>query len=352
MIKKIAQLVHTLSYGDAISTEVLSIHRVCEELGFESTIYAINEHPKLKNQSRKYTELPPDFSGEVILHYSLGSPLNDLYRQLVKAKRTLIYHNLTPAHFFSAVNPRIVRDINTGLEELPGLLKITDRIISDSQFNAAEIVTYGFQSEVLEIPFDPSRWEMPANPGIAAQIKGDSALHIVHVGRLAPNKKIEELIKTLYVMREHVNRNVRLWLVGIDIDTELYSFSLKRLINFLGLEQEVRLVGCFADSEVRALYENADVYVCLSEHEGYCLPVIEAMHFGLPVITSASSALPQTVGTGGVVVEQSDYLELALLINAIGTDPEFKQKLRQSGFERIKSLSMENFKKNISVLFS
>ena len=352
MKKKIAQLVHTLSYGDAISTEVLSIHRVCQELGWQSQIYAINEHPKLKGQSIKYQELDSSYDGEVILHYSLGSPLNDLYRSLTKAKRNLIYHNLTPAKTFAAVNPRIVRDIESGLRELPELLKISDKIISDSEFNASEITAYGFSSEVLEIPFDPNRWDLPANTGIAAQIKNDPALHIVHVGRLAPNKKIEDLIKTCYVLRENINRNIRLWLVGIDIDTELYSFALKRMINFLGLEQEVRLVGCFADSEVRALYENASVYVCLSEHEGYCLPVIEAMHFGLPVIAYNSSALPQTVASGGIIIDQKDYLQLALLINEVGTNAALKQQLASAGRKRLGSLSMDNFKKKLSEILA
>lgn len=351
-MKTIHQLVHTLSYGDAISCEVLSLKKQFNDLGIKSEVYAINEHPKLKGESIKYTELDVDFDGEVILHYSLGSPLNDLYSKLTKAKRALIYHNLTPPKWFKGTNPRIVRDIEAGVKELPELLKITDRIISDSKYNAKEIEALGFESSVLELPVDPQRWQMESNSGIVSQLQNDPSIHLIHVGRLAPNKCVEDIIKTFYFLHEKVTKDCKLWLVGIDIDTEVYSYSLKRLVNFLGLEDKVKFVGCFADSELKALYENATVYLCMSEHEGFCLPVVEAMRFGLPVLSYASSALPDTVGGGGILFSEKNHLELALLINEIATNPSLKEKLIASGKKRVENLSVEVFKDNVKELFS
>ncbi|MEX0596266.1 MAG: hypothetical protein WD512_07175, partial [Candidatus Paceibacterota bacterium] len=103
----IHQLVHTLSYGDAISGEVLAMQRALQQAGCDSIIYAINEHPKLKGLTVPYTQLDSNFTGQIILHYSLGSPLNNLYRSLSHAKRVLIYHNLTPAKYFADINPRV-----------------------------------------------------------------------------------------------------------------------------------------------------------------------------------------------------------------------------------------------------
>lgn len=344
--KSIHQFVHTLSYGDAISSEVLAIKDFLQEKGYESEIYAINEHPKLKNRSKDYRQFVLDFTGEVILHYSLGSPLNELYKNLNSATRSLIYHNITPAKWYKKVNTRVANDIEQGRKELPELLKITDKIVADSKFNAKEIDELGFQSEVLELALNPERWEEEANLGIAAQLQNDPALHLVHIGRFAPNKCIEDVIKVFYFIRKKLEINAKLWLPGIDIDTEVYSFELKRLVNWLGLYEDVKFVGCFADSEIKALYENATAYLCMSEHEGFCIPLVEAMHFGLPVVAYASSAIPDTLGSGGILVYEKRYPEIALLMQKIYQDRNFRSKLIEAGKKRASELSMENFQKN------
>ena len=348
---KIYQLIHTLSYGDAISNEALVLDRLFKESGFESKIYAINEHPKLKEKTIKYQEFPEDFDGCIILHYSLGSPLNSLYKKLNSAKKFLIYHNLTPAKWFKSINPRVARDIEKGQEELPDLLKISDKIISDSEFNSKEIEKLRFSSFVLSLPFDPVRWEEPANAGIATMLDNNST-HILHVGRIAPNKCLEDLIKTFYCYHEYINKDCFLWLPGIDIDTEVYSYSLKRLVNFLGLEEKVRFVGCFADSEIKALYENATCYLCMSEHEGFCLPIVEAMYFNLPVVSYSGSALADTVGNGGVLFSEKNYLKIALLIEKIAKNADFKSELVKLGQKRIEDFSIQKFKDNALSLFN
>ncbi len=348
--KSIHQLVHTLSYGDAISGEVLAMQRALTQAGCDSKIYAINEHPKLKGLTIPYQQLSSDYDGQIILHYSLGSPLNDLYRSLTKATRVLIYHNLTPAKYYAGINPRVASDIEQGAKELPELLGLSNKIIADSKFNAGELAELGFKAEVLDLPIDPVRWEMETNPGIASLLKNDPVLHLVHVGRFAPNKCIEDIIKVAYLLKEKLKIPLKLWLPGIDIDTEIYSFSLKRLVYFLGLEKEVNFVGCFADSELKALYENSSVYLCMSEHEGFCLPVVEAMHFGLPVIAFASSALPDTIGAGGLLVNEKDHLKIAALVEEVHNNQELRQKLIIAGKERVQSLSFEKFQNNLSKL--
>lgn len=353
--KVVHQLVHTLSYGDAISGEVLALQRVFRSLGVESEIFAINEHPKLKGQSIDYREFIPKlgagFDGSIILHYSLGSPLNTLYRELKSAERILIYHNLTPAHWFEGVNPRIVSDIRQGEAELPELCHISSRLLADSNFNAQELSRFGVSAEVLELPIDPARWDLPTNPGIAAVVRGEPGIHLLHVGRLAPNKRVEDIIKTFYFLHHHFERNSRLWLAGIDIDTELYSFALKELAYELNLAHAINFVGCLDDSELKALYENCSTYICMSEHEGFCLPVVEAMHFGMPVVSFSSSALTETVGSGGILISEKRPAEIAALIQRINTDQALKAKLVQAGKERVKALSFSAFEKRVNDIF-
>lgn len=347
----IHQLVHTLSYGDAISSEVLSLRRVLRESGRESEVFSLHTHPKLEGETKPISEFPRDFTGEVILHYSLGSPLNELYRSLSSASRSIIYHNLTPSSWFLGVNPRIVRDIQDGEKELPELVALSNRVIADSSFNAGELSGYGQEAVVLPLPIDPARWDVEANPGIAKLLAETPGPHLVHVGRFAPNKCLEDIVRSFYFYRHYMAPTSRLWLVGIDIDTELYAFSIRHMIEQLGLREAVEIPGCLADSELRALYEGADLYLCMSEHEGFCLPVIEAMHFGLPVVAYSSSALPETIGDGGVLVERKEPAHLAALYDEILSNETLRQSIVQAGKSRVKALSYQAFAENVEALF-
>lgn len=347
----ICQLVHTLSYGDAISGEVLSLHRCFRSMGLQSEIYAINTHSQYKSIAKDYRNFPQHFSGELILHYSLGSPLNELFRSMQGVTKSLVYHNLTPSRWFEGINPRIVKDIEQGVKELPQLCRIADRIIADSAFNASEIEALGFPVEVLPLPFDPDRWKTPRNDGIYNLLKRDGSLHVLHVGRVAPNKKIEDIIKVFYFLHHHICKKSRLWLCGIDIDTELYSFALKRLVQEFSLEHVVHFTGGVADEEVRAFYEASSVYLCMSEHEGFCLPLVEAMNFGLPVVAYNSSAVPETVGDGGVILSEKRDAETAELIYKIHTDTSFREGLVQSGKKRVNDFSYDQFCRNVQKVF-
>jgi glycosyltransferase involved in cell wall biosynthesis len=349
--KSIHQLVHTLSYGDAISSEVLSFQRVFQECGYESEVYAIHTHPKLAGVSRPLNEFPVDCHGEVILHYSLGSPLNEVYRSLSQARRTIVYHNLTPPHWFEGVNPRIVRDIRSGMKELPELLALSDRILADSTFNACELGELGVHAEVLPLAVDPERWREEANPGIRDLLRATPGPHLLHVGRFAPNKCLQDIVRSFYFFRHHIAPTSRLWLVGIDIDTELYAFSIRHMVEQLGLRDAVEFPGCLADSELRALYEESDLYLCMSEHEGFCLPVVEAMHFGLPVVAYASSALPETIQDGGILVDRKEPAHLAVLYDKILASDKLKNGLIRSGKARVQELSYENFSRRVTELF-
>jgi glycosyltransferase involved in cell wall biosynthesis len=345
------QLLHTLSYGDAISGEVLALARILRDLGFESEVFALNVHPKLKHCAKPASELKSDFSGEVVFHFSLGSPLNDLYRSMANAKRTLLYHNLTPPKWFSRVNPRVTNDIEQGARELPELCRISDRVIADSTFNAEELRPFGVAAEVLPLPMDDEKWGVAANSGIESLLRGEDAIHVMHVGRIAPNKCIEDIIKVFYFLHHKLHRKSRLWLPGIDIDTELYSFSLKRLVQELDLVEVVHFVGCMADSEIKALYQNSSVYLCMSEHEGFCVPIVEAMHFGCPVIAYASSAIPETLGSGGVLVREKRHPEIAELILEIYRNQDLKAGLVEAGKFRATAFTLQEFRTQVEELF-
>jgi len=348
----IHQLVHTLSYGDAISGEVIALQRWFRESGRESEIYALNVHPRYVGAAKDAATFPSDFSGEVVLHYSLGSSLNRLYAGLTRATRSLIYHNITPARWFAGVNPRIVADIERGLAELPELCRLTDRLIADSPFNAGELRALGFDSTVLELPIDTAKWSIPRNQGLFEVAHGEPGVHLLHVGRLAPNKCLEDILRMFWFFHRFVEPRSRLWLVGIDIDTEVYSFALKRLIHELEIDGAVNIVGHLGDDGVKALYEAATVYVCMSEHEGFCLPLVEAMHFGVPVVAFASSAVPETLGGAGVLVREKRHAELAEVVGEVARNGDLRARLIAAGRARVGALGLESFAARVTRLFA
>ncbi|MCB0311242.1 MAG: glycosyltransferase family 4 protein, partial [Bdellovibrionales bacterium] len=197
----------------------------------------------------------------------------------------------------------------------------------------------------------PAKWDVPRNEGIYQLLKNDPAVHVLHVGRLAPNKKIEDIIKVFYYLTKISEAPAKLWLVGHDIDTELYSFALKRLVRELDIVDAVNFVGRRDDTEVRALYEASEIYLCMSEHEGFCCPVIEAMHFGLPVIAYAATALPDTVGDAAILVKEKRYPEIAEIINQLHLDHQLRERLIAAGHQRVAALSFQGFERRVSQIF-
>lgn len=350
-VRSIHQLVHTLSYGDAISNEVLALDRACREWGARSDIVALYTHHRYTGKTRDLGWAQGESPDTLILHYSLGSPLNDLYRASVAREKVLIYHNITPPQWFRAINPRVCRNIEAGIRDLEELCRLSDRIIADSPFNASEIRALGMTAEILPLPIDPARWSVAADEKTISMLQNDTRPHILHIGRIAPNKRLEDMIKILFVLKGTFKKNPLLWLVGIDTDTELYGFALKRMVREFGLEDSVRFTGGLSDEEVRAFYEASSLYLCMSEHEGYCYPVIEAMHFGLPVVAFDAGALSSTVGDGGVLVGTKDPGLLAGLIAELLDNNALRREIVEKGRAQVKEASFERFSQMVEELF-
>ena len=347
---QIDQFVHTLQYGDAISNEALSIKRSLEKLGHKSEIYSVNTHEKLKGIPKKMSDFLGSRDG-LILHYSISSPQNQVYLDQTGLKRFLIYHNLTPPKWFAAYNQRVTADLIKGKEELPNLIKATDVCLADSTFNAKELNEFGAENpQVLPLLIDPHKWDKEANPGILNAIRASNGINLLHVGRLAPNKCIEDIIKAFYFYHHKLDKTSRLWLVGHDTDTEIYSFELRNLIEELRLKEFVFMVGSVSDEELKAFYEACDLYLCMSEHEGFCVPLIEALHFKMPVIAFNSSAIPETLGAAGVLVDKKDPLEIALIIKNIVSDSELKSQFAMQAEIQLKKFSLDVFERNLKSL--
>lgn len=359
---RVFQLIHTLNYGDAISGEALTIKRLLTEQGIVNEIYGLQAHELLKHELRPWSELTANLesssaeSGDerttVVLHYSIGSPLNDLYRSLKGVKRVLIYHNLTPASWFANYNYRVCEDLKSGLLELPELLACSDKLVADSDFNSSELNQLGFSNtSVLPLVLDEQKWDIEENAGIRQILSNTGGKNWLHVGRVAPNKCIEDIIKAFYFYCYKIDKKSRLWLVGHDIDTEIYSFELRRLVAYLQLKENVSFVGAVADCELKAFYRHSDVYLCMSEHEGFCVPLIEAMYFGLPVIAYNSSAIGQTLGDAGVLVESKQPHLIAELTDLVVRDQSLRKEMVEKGAAQAERFGLDSFREKLQLIW-
>jgi len=334
-------MVPNLAFGDAISQQALTLRRLLRAMGVASEIFAEHVDVRLRGEARPHREIRSEAEGgaAVIYHFSIGSELCDLFR-LLPTPRALVYHNITPPHFFHGVNARVAALCARGAEELRALRSHATVAVADSEFNRRDLEALGFErTTVLPIILDPERYR--ARPVAQLErIYRDGHVNFLHVGRLAPNKRLEDVVKVFYFYRRRIQPDSRLFLVGIDTDMEIYSVALRRMIQDLGLSG-VEFVGRVTERELVTYYRLAHVYLCMSEHEGFCAPLVEAMHFGVPVVAYAAGAVPETLGDAGALVVRKDFPEIAELAAVLEEDRTLREEVVARGRARAREFLPE-----------
>ena len=339
---RIDQLVPAYHRGDAIGDEAAFLRRFFISRGFQSEVYRLDCDRGLESESRAFAQFPePDPADITILHFALPSPLTPAFRRL-KSKKMIIYHNVTSPEFFSGYSEEMVRIARLGREELRSLAGTADIALADSAFNARELVDFGFrEARVFPLYVDLAKYERPANEFVRRLFR-DGRTNILFVGRIAPNKKIEDLIKVTFYYKKFISPLVRLVIVGKTSSLPAYYHSLVRLADeFLLAPEEIRFTGHLPDDEMFALYRAADVFLSLSEHEGFCLPLIESLVFDLPVIAYDSTAVPDTLGGAGILVREKRPDRVAELVDLVARDPELRESIIHGQRERLKEFQAQ-----------
>lgn len=319
--------------GDAITEHAFLLQRWLQEDGFLSEIYAESIHPALERQVKPYGEYRPSQPGElIILHHSIGADLVD-YLLNAGVRFLLIYHNITPSTFFEPLDPQLVVSLRRGREQLNHLRDRTVLALGVSAFNEAELREVGYaHTGVLPIVLDASRYNLPLNPDLLSCYR-DGSPNLLFVGRLVPNKRQEDLIKLLCFYRR-IEPSARLLLVGPPW-LPGYAQWLEELVKELGLERAVVFAGYVPQRDLVTYYRLADVYVSMSEHEGFGKPLIESMYLGVPVVAYASVAVPETMGGAGILFHRKDYEALAELIDIVIKDRVLRERLITRQRERV-----------------
>ncbi|WP_440960896.1 glycosyltransferase family 4 protein [Paenibacillus nitricinens] len=344
----INQILPTLSYGDAVSNSAVNIMKILRDMGIESNIYAQNIHPKMERYAKKASLCPKDQT--IIYHLSTGS---DLAYEIpsFKKKKILVYHNVTPAHFFVGYSGVLKKLCEEGREQLAFLSNYIDLAIADSEFNRLELEVLNYKNTFTSsIIINYEDYTTKSDFKKFPIDKKDENINILFVGRIAPNKKQEDIIKSFYYYRNYINKSSKLSLVGSYEGMDRYYRELQKLVQHLKLEDSVNITGHIPFNDILNYYNHSDLFLCMSEHEGFCVPIIEAMYFDLPIVAYKSTAVTETLGNGGIVTLEKNHKEIAELMNVILKDEELKSKIhhnQRNQLQKYSKTSAEDQFKNI-----
>ncbi len=324
---RVHQVLASLGYGDAIGNEVLGIQRALVAAGYESDIIVEASDERLRHLTVDYRDAIDDVGDDDLLihHFSIGSRASRTAFAL-PCRMLLVYHNITPPEYFLGVHPWLARQCFHGRRELLAYRDRVELAAGDSPFNKRELDTLGFpRTAVLPVVPDFSHLAATPDPRIFAAYDDDRT-NVLFVGRLIPNKRPDQVIRAFHAYQRLCDPGARLLLAGSYTQFESYLAQLHALIARLGV-RDVHILGQVRNEELTALYDVADLFLCASEHEGFCVPIIEAFYKRVPVLAYASTAVPETMDGGGLLFDTRDPIDIAALMEAVASDEGLEARL-------------------------
>lgn len=326
--RAIHQVLAALAYGDAIGNEAIAIQKCLRTLGVESEIFAEKVHPKMASFARPLSEYEAAASVETLclFHFSIGSAASSLVYQRSEPL-VCIYHNITPAEFFVPFHQHLAGLCHHGKRELEAFARRSVLGLGDSEFNRKELEAAGFTpTGVLPIVVDWSRYDEAPSQVMLQRLSGFEGPTVLFVGRIVPNKKVEDVLTSFAAYQRHHRPDSRLVLVGDTTGHERYLRRLLELTRSLRL-RNVIFTGQVLQADLIAAYRSAQAFLCLSEHEGFCVPLLEAMRFSLPVVAYDAAAVSETMDGGGVLLDDKDPRVVAEALDMVLTDDGFRQRV-------------------------
>lgn len=333
---RIDQWVPALHRGDAIGDSARLMRDAFRAWGHDADVYALELDPDLEGDGRRFSQWraggPKDV---VILHYALPSPLTTALREH-RGQRVLLHHNITPPEFFLGWDEELARICRIGREELKTLVGHVDLGLADSEFNRQELEALGFsRTGVLPIYLDFRRYREAPNPALRRMLE-DGRTNLLFVGRVVPNKRHDDLIRLASYWKRFISPDVRLVLVGKLPRRREYMDSLQSLFYEEGFSPaEVLFTGHVAHDDLLASYAASQVFVSMSEHEGFGVPLVESMLMRVPVLAYRCTAIGDTLGPAGVQFQEKRLAEMAETAHLLATDPALRDRVLQGQDRRL-----------------
>ena len=341
--RRVHQLLAALSYGDAIGNEALAIQAHLRRAGFESDIFAERVHPRMARLARPLWEYRDVSSPDTVclFHFSIGSAASRLIWS-APDRLVSIYHNITPARWFMGFHGHLARLCHHGRRELLAFVPRTELALGDSEYNRQELEAAGYaKTGVLPIVHDLDTLRRPLSP-VVRRFFADGRTNILFVGRMIPNKKIDDLVRVFAVYQRYIDPRSRLLLVGDHRGHERYLDRVQELVRDFRVD-EVIFTGHVDDDELVAYYAVADVFLCLSEHEGYCVPLVEAMDRGVPVAAYDAGAVAETLRGGGVLLKEKEPEVVAELLRLLVADAGLRRAVLATQERAVAELRATDF---------
>jgi len=349
----INQWVPAAHRGDAIGDSARRMRGMLRGQGHASDIFALTIDDNLRGDVRPFAD-PEATRGDVtIFHFALPSPMTSAFARLGGA-RVLQYHNITPAAFFAPYSPGLFRLASIGRQELASLVGHVDLALGDSEFNRRELEELGFApTGVLPIAVDTGRITgAPRRPALE-KILGDGLINILFVGRIVPNKRIDDHVRLAEVYKRYVDSYYRFIFVGRYDGVPAYYAQVRALIaEYRMLPDRFWFTGPVPDEDLAAFYRWADAYVSLSEHEGFCVPLIEAMAADVPVLAYAAGAVPETLGGAGLLLAPKDLEVAAEMLGLLVYDRPVRARVLDGQRTRLKDFAPERIEAQLTAALS
>lgn len=335
---RVIQLVSCLNFGDAVGNEVVAFKKFLRENGYVTEIFTECMSSKLPSDTAVNFRKMPVFDEDdiVIYHFASQCSLFDSVKQL-KCKVILRYHNVTPPEFFSGYDENAVIACSNGLSQARELKPYIDYCLPVSEFNKTDLMNMGYTCPMTVLPILIRFSDYDQTPdNEVIQRYSDGIKNILFVGRMAPNKKVEDVISAFSAYKDKYDPSARLFLVGSYNENDGYFRKLRDHIEKLGVK-DVIFPGHISFAAILAYYSIADVFLCMSEHEGFCVPLVEAMRFKTPIVAYKSTAIPSTLNGSGILLNSKDFDKAADAVHeAVGKS---KDKLIEGQDNRLKDFA-------------
>ena len=321
--KRVDQVLEGFDDGDAISDYARCIRQRLQDAGFQSNLYAVNLAPGVED-ARRLEARSLSSTDAIIYHHSIGSKAAETALGS-KGKKAMVYHNITPAHFFAPYAPDVAHQLENGRRQLQSMIGRFDILVADSDYNGRELTDFCARAvRTIPVVNDFHRFDCSPNERVLNLARGTTWLF---VGRVMPNKGIRQLIEAFEIFLT-LDDDAHLVIVGKFDPGDRYYNELRSVLKERRIDPYVTFTG-FADEPMMvASYRSADVFVSLSEHEGFCVPLVEAMFFDVPIVAKGTTAVPGTLAGAGLVLEpDADAYAVAAAVHEVCTNALLREQI-------------------------
>jgi glycosyltransferase involved in cell wall biosynthesis len=350
---RVHQWVPAAHRGDAVGDSARRVRDLLRGMGHDSEIFALTIDDDLRREIRPFSDSASRTGDVTIFHYALPSPMSAAFTALAHG-RILQYHNVTPARFFAPYAPSLFRLAVIARKELGDLASAADLALGDSAYNRRELDEMGFvRTDVMPIAVDTDRLMKAPRQPVLEEILDDGLVNFLFVGRIAPNKKIEDHIKLAEQYKRYVDAYYRFIFVGrFDVVPQYYAAIRGLLSEYKMLEDRFIFTGPVPDAELAAYYRAASVYISLSEHEGFCVPLVEAMAMDVPVLAYSAAAVPDTLGGAGVQFAPKDLEYAAELLGLLAFEESPREEVIAGQRRRLDDFAAPVIKRRLASIIS